>query len=195
MIAEKRDAVRKSPGVGRKEPGGLAAAKRRIRDLEAELDAVRGRVVEEREKRRAAEETLRKREPVLTERVKEISCLYSVVTLLTSREYKSEEARITDVVKLIPTGWYYPEDAWAEIAIAGKAYRTANYADTPWRQAAEISVVGEPLGRLTVGYLKEKPAREEGPFWLEERTLVDVLAKLIGEIAGPRFREERFIFA
>jgi hypothetical protein len=37
-----------------------------------------------------------------------------------------------------------------------------------------------------VGYLREKPPREEGPFLLEERTLIDVLARLIGEIMGPR---------
>jgi hypothetical protein len=37
-----------------------------------------------------------------------------------------------------------------------------------------------------VGYLKEKPVREEGPFLLEERTLINVLARLIGEIMGPK---------
>jgi hypothetical protein len=41
-----------------------------------------------------------------------------------------------------------------------------------------------------VGYLREKPFREEGPFLLEERTLIDVLARLIGEIMGPRLMKK-----
>jgi hypothetical protein len=41
-----------------------------------------------------------------------------------------------------------------------------------------------------VGYLKEKPVREEGAFLLEERTLIDVLARLIGEIMGTRLMKK-----
>jgi hypothetical protein len=167
-----------------------SAVSERIRGLEREVSALREELKEEKEKREKAEEIFRKREPVLTERVKEISCLYSVVSLLGSRDYASEEDKIKDIVKIIPTGWYYPEDAWARITFGGKEYRTGNFDDTPWKHTAEITVEGEPQGTLTVGYLKEKPPREEGPFWLEERTLLDALAKLIGEIAGPKLRKE-----
>jgi len=51
-------------------------------------------------------------------------------------------------------------------------------------------VNGEPAGSLAVGYLKEKPVREEGPFLLEERTLIDVMARLIGEIIGPKLMKK-----
>jgi len=34
---------------------------------------------------------------------------------------------------------------------------------------------------LAVSYLQEKPAKDEG-FLLEERTLIDVLAKFLGEM-------------
>ena len=168
----------------------LAAASRRIRELEAEVNSLKEELTQEREKREKAEEILRQREPVLAERVKEISCLYSVVSLLGTPDCPSEENKLKDIVKIIPTGWNYPEDAWAQIIFAGKEYHTANFKDTLWKQTAEIMVEGKPQGSLTVGYLKEKPRREEGPFWLEERTLLDVLAKLIGEIAGPKLRRE-----
>ena len=41
---------------------------------------------------------------------------------------------------------------------------------------------GEPKGILAVSYLQEKPAKDEGPFYMEERTLIDVIAKFLGEM-------------
>lgn len=166
-----------------------AAAERRIQELQAELGSVREQLGLEIEKRNQAEEILRRREPLLTERVKEISCLYSIVSLMTDRSYTNEEEKVQDLVKLIPTGWHDPEEAYAQIVLWGKEFKTENFQDTSWKQIAPIFVNGTPQGVLAVGYLQEKPVREEGPFLLEERTLLDVLAKLLGEIIGPRLRQ------
>jgi hypothetical protein len=166
------------------------AAEQRIKELQAELDSVKETLKQERQKRVQAEETLKKREPLLTERVKEISCLYSIVSLMADRSYPSEEAKIQDILKLIPTGWHCPQDACARIILWGKEYETDNFQDTPWKQISSIIVGGEPAGTLAVGYLNEKPFREEGPFLLEERTLIDVLARLIGEIMVPRLMKK-----
>ena len=163
-----------------------AVAEQRIKELKAELESVKEQLKQEREKRNWAEEILRKREPLLTERVKEISCLYSIVNLMGDRNYPSEEAKLKDIVRLIPTGWHCPQDACARIILGGREFRTENFQDTPWKQISSIVVNGEPAGTLAVGYLKEKPVREEGPFLLEERTLIDVMARLIGEIIGPK---------
>ncbi len=122
--------------------------------------------------------------------MKEISCLYSIVSLMADRSYPSEEEKMKDIVKLIPTGWHCPQDACARIILWGREYRTDNFQDTPWKQISSIIVNGEPAGTLAVGYLKEKPVREEGPFLLEERTLIDVMARLIGEIMGPKLMKK-----
>jgi hypothetical protein len=166
------------------------AAEQRIQELQAELDSTEEELRQERKKRKQAEEILGKREPLLTERVKEISCLYSIVSLLADRSYPSEEKKVQDIVKLIPTGWHCPQDAYARIILWGREYKTDNFQDTPWKQISSIIVNGEPAGSLAVGYLKEKPVREEGPFLLEERTLIDVMARLIGEIIGPKLMKK-----
>lgn len=166
------------------------AAGQCIKELQAELDSAKELLKQEKEKRDQAEERLKKREPLLTERVKEISCLYSIVSLMVDRSYPSEEKKVQDIVKLIPTGWHCPQDACARIILWGKEYKTDNFQDTPWKQVSSIIVNGEPAGTLAVVYLKEKPAREEGPFLLEERTLIDVLARLIGEIMGPKLMKK-----
>jgi uncharacterized small protein (DUF1192 family) len=162
----------------------------RIKDLQAELDSLEAELKHERGKRARAEQILREREPLLIERVKEISCLYSIVSLMADRSYPSEEKKVQDIVKLIPTGWHDPQDAYSQIILWGKEYKTDNFQDTPWKQSSSIIVDGEPAGTLAVGYLKEKPVREEGPFLLEERTLIDVLTRLIGEIMGPKLMKK-----
>jgi flagellar motor protein MotB len=163
-----------------------AAAEQRVKELKSELESMKEQLRQERERRNQAEEILRKREPLLTERVKEISCLYSIVNLMGERNYPSEEEKLKDIVRLVPTGWHCPQDACARITLWGKDYKTDNFQDTPWKQASSIIVNGEPAGTVAVGYLKEIPIQEEGPFLLEERTLIDVMARLIGEIMGPK---------
>ena len=158
------------------------AAKQRIKKLNAELNFVKEQLRQAIEKQKHAVEILRQQEPLLSERVKEISCLYSVISLLGNKKFVSDDEKIHDIVKLIPTGWQYPEDTCVQIILEGKEYKTDNFKETPWRQTAEILVNGAPKGILAVSYLHEKPAKDEGPFYMEERTLIDVIAKFLGEM-------------
>ena len=157
------------------------AAEQRIKKLNAELDFVKEELRQEIEKRKHAVDILRKQEPLLPERVKEIGCLYSLIGLLGNKKYASIEEKLYDIVKLIPNGWQYPEDTCVQIILEGNEYKTDNFKQTPWRQTSEILVNGEPKGVLAVSYLQEKPAKDEGPFYMEERTLIDVIAKFLGE--------------
>jgi GAF domain-containing protein len=43
-------------------------------------------------------------------------------------------------------------------------------------------VHGEQIGTLEIGYLEERPESEEGPFQKEERSLLNAIAKRLGEI-------------
>jgi len=158
------------------------ATEQRINKLNAELNFVKELLRQAIEKQKHAVEILRQQEPLLSERVKEISCLYSVISLLGNKKYVSDDEKIHDIVKLIPTGWQYPEDTCVQIILEGKEYKTDNFKETPWKQIAEILVNGEPKGILAVSYLQQKPAKDEGPFYLEERTLIDVIAKFLGEM-------------
>ena len=157
-------------------------AEQRIKKLNAELNFVKEQLRQAIEKQKHAVEILRQQEPLLSERVKEISCLYAVISLLGNKKYVSDDEKIHDIVKLIPTGWQYPEDTCVQIILEGKEYKTDNFKETPWRQTAEILVNGAPKGILAVSYLQEKPAKDEGPFYMEERTLIDVIANFLGEM-------------
>jgi hypothetical protein len=158
------------------------AAAQRIEKLNAELNFVKEELSQEKEKRKHVVKILRKQEPLLSERVKEIGCLYSVIGVLGNKKYASDEEKIHDIVELIPNGWQYPEDTCVRIILEGREYKTDNFKETPWRQTSKILVNGEPKGVLAVSYLQEKPAKDEGPFYMEERTLIDVIAKFLGEM-------------
>jgi transcriptional regulator of heat shock response len=165
------------------------AADQRVQEMKKELDRLKEQLKEEIEKRKKAEAILHKREPLLTERLKEISCLYAIVSLLVDQKHISNEEKLKNVVNLLPTGWQYPEDTYAQIIFEGKAYRTSNYQETRWKQSSSILVENDPQGIVEVGYLLEKPSGDEGPFLMEERTLIDRIAKLLGELL--RGKQER----
>jgi len=54
---------------------------------------------------------------------------------------------------------------------------------TNWRQSALIYVHHNPIGEVSIFYLEERPASDEGPFLKEERALLDAVAEQIGRIA------------
>jgi PAS domain S-box-containing protein len=124
----------------------------------------------------------------LTERVKELTCLYGIADLVGKRGITMDEI-CQETINLVPQSWQYPEVACAQITIGGKEYETANYRETEWTQSADIKVDGIKAGTLEVCYLEEKPAGDEGPFLHEERMLIDAVAERLGRII-ERIRSE-----
>jgi PAS domain S-box-containing protein len=117
----------------------------------------------------------------LTERVKELNCLYSLSRLVEIPGI-SLEGLLAGMVHLFAQAWRYPEITCAAIKLGNKEYKTDNFRETPWRQSAHIKIYGEIAGQVTVGYLEEKPPSYEGPFLREERTLLEAVSERLGRI-------------
>ncbi|MFC1639192.1 sensor histidine kinase [Gemmatimonadota bacterium] len=117
----------------------------------------------------------------LEERVKELNCLYGIGRVV-ERHRDSLETTLQEIVNLLPSSWEYPEIACARIVVHDMEFKTDNYADTPWKQAAELCISSELAGCVEVGYLEEKPTRAEGPFLAEERALLDAVSLRTGHI-------------
>ena len=117
----------------------------------------------------------------LSERVKEITCLYSITSLMGEPNLSLENI-LQKVLELIPLAWKYPDITCARITFEGCTYRTAAFRETQWRQASDIMVNGDCRGSLEVFYLREKPVLDEGPFLKEERSLLESIAKTLGVI-------------
>ncbi len=115
----------------------------------------------------------------LDERVKELNCLYEVEELLHNTEAKSEDI-IKRLIKIIPPAWQYPEICHVKIVYRGKTYLSENYIDSPYALNADIILQDQAVGWIRVCYVEEKPESDIGPFFFEEKQLLDTIAQRFG---------------
>jgi len=115
----------------------------------------------------------------LQERAKELNCLYLVEEIL-SKPDEPPASIGPRIVEALPPHWQYPDVCEAELTIEGESWRTAGFKPTRWRQDAEVIVQDAPIGRLSVVYLREMPAEQEGPFLAEETKLITTVAERLG---------------
>ncbi len=133
--------------------------------------------------------TLKESERVLHERVKELTCLYSLAKLI-ERPGISLEEILESIVKLIPPAWLYPEIAASRITLDERSYSTPNFREGEQKQLADIVVAGELRGSVEVVYTEKKPELDEGPFLKEERSLIDAIAREVALIVERKQTEE-----
>jgi DNA-binding CsgD family transcriptional regulator len=118
----------------------------------------------------------------LRERIKELNCLYGIAHLA-DKHPDSVDDFLKDLVSMLPHSWQCPEIACARIRFQEKIYKTPGFRVSPWRQASQILMYGQPAGEVSIFYLEERPAADEGPFLKEERALLDAVAERIAAVA------------
>ena len=125
----------------------------------------------------------------LRERVKELTCLYGIAQLSQRPGITSEEI-LREIVELLPAAWQYPQITSARVILDGNPYATPGFKDTTYTQSADVLIGGEKRGTVEVGYIEERPERDEGPFLRDERHLIDAVARQVGLIMERRRAEE-----
>jgi len=125
----------------------------------------------------------------LRERVKELTCLYSLAQLA-ERPGIALEDILRGTVELLPVAWQYPEIAAARITLNGRAYVTARFREGGQMQSAPVVVDGQRRGSIDVVYVENKPEVDEGPFLREERSLIDAVARHVALIVERRQADE-----
>ena len=126
----------------------------------------------------------------LTERGKELNCIYRLSDLVDHAE-NSPEMVYQGVADLIDPSWQYPGETCGRVTIRGQEFTSDGFKETEWRQAQDIRIDGISIGQVEVFYLAEKPdmGDGEGPFMKDERHLLNVIAERIGEYARRRQSE------
>jgi len=112
----------------------------------------------------------------LRERIKELTCLYGIAKLVEGSGLTLSEI-LQGIVELLPPAWLYPDVASARIILEGSSYVTDRFREGDFRQTADIMVEGDKRGIVEVNYSEAKPELDEGPFLLEERRLIDTIAR------------------
>jgi len=117
----------------------------------------------------------------LRERIKELSCLYSITRLVTRPGISLDEI-LGEAVESLPPGWLYPETTVARITVDETVYATEQFNDAKAILESDIMIDGVIRGMVEVGYIEDKPDLDEGPFLREERHLLDAVAGEISKI-------------
>jgi PAS domain S-box-containing protein len=111
-------------------------------------------------------------------RVDELTLLHKSTRLL-QENHVPIAAQLDALVKMIPSGWRFPDECRARITWDGVQVQTPGFADTAWKQVAHAPAGAQGV-RIEVVYLREVPAGPEGPFEREEQTLLESLADVLG---------------
>jgi len=125
----------------------------------------------------------------LRERLKELSCMYSIAHLATLPRMILDDV-LQKIVELLPPAWQYPEMAAARVVFDGAEYTSPGFKNVRIKQAADITVGGKKQGRVEVIYLNEAPQHDEGPFLKAERRLLNTVASEISLIITKKLSEE-----
>lgn len=130
-------------------------------------------------------------EHALRERVKELSCLHAVSSLVERNDMAVGDI-MQGVAELIPPSWQYPEVTCARIDWAGRSFTTGKCdgGKPVSEQSSDIVAGGEVVGKLIVRYLERRPPADEGPFLKEEREMLGAIAQHLGIMAQSRQARE-----
>jgi PAS domain S-box-containing protein len=139
--------------------------------------------------RKKAEDDIKKREYDLGERVKELTCLYNISKLIESAEITIQKF-LENALSYIPPAWQYPEITCARILYKDQELTTDNFRETEWYLKTNIREYGNVIGAVEVYYLDEMPEMDEGPFFREERFLVDGISEMISTFLERKIAED-----
>ena len=142
--------------------------------------------------RKRMEVALQERTDELSERIKELQCLFSITNLLQTRGVDLGRV-LQSVSEIIPRGWWHPQNTFACITYQGNCY-TSDHGDSVVPLMAQpIAVNGQVVGRIEISVDAQG---SDSPYPNEERILLATIAKLLGdylerEQSGEALRESR----
>ena len=129
--------------------------------------------------RKIAEQANEKLLHEVEERLKELTCIYSISNSIKTRE--TLEQVFQDTLEAIPPGWHYPEITRGKLILNNKEFVAEPFEETTWKQSSDIIIDGQKEGEVQVYYLEEKPVMDEGPFLKEERNLINSITYTLTE--------------
>jgi len=125
----------------------------------------------------------------LRERIKELTCLYGIAQIARQPD-KSLEDILKSLVNLLPSAWQYPQSALARLVLDGTSYASGEFPQKCQKQSADIFVNGKQRGFIEIGYAEQEPDLDEGPFFKEERSLLNEVARQTALIIEHKQAEE-----
>ena len=112
------------------------------------------------------------------ERLKELGAINKTTRIL--KEDRPIPEMLKQIAEQLPPAWQYPDDAVARIRYGTGIYlSSAKFRESPWYQKKTFETIDGKEGCIEVFYLSQHPQKDEGPFLIEERDLINNLSSLI----------------
>ena len=125
----------------------------------------------------------------LTERIKELNCLYGISNLLENQDVTLDWI-LSRAVELIPAAMQYPELACARIRLDGHEYVSANFKLAQWCRNTQIILNGRHVGDLDVYYTRALSSDESNLFLEEEAHLLQAISERLSKVLYLKLSEE-----
>lgn len=119
-------------------------------------------------------------EAKLKERVKELTCLYEVTSIIVNSDYDHLETSLEAIVYCLKRAWQFEDVTQARLSVSGYEAKTDDFDDEMVNIISDIKVFNKIDGQLIVGYPSEKYVVSD--FLQEEQTLLDNVALAVGNL-------------
>jgi len=119
-------------------------------------------------------------EAKLKERVKELTCLYEVTSIIVNVDYDQIEASLEAIVYCLKRAWQFENDTEVFLKVGKYQVKTDYFEPKMIILASKIKVFNKIEGEVLVGYPSEKYSYED--FLVEEQNLLDNVALDIGNL-------------
>jgi PAS domain S-box-containing protein len=126
---------------------------------------------------------------VLNEKLKELDCLYTISETFRNKKLsKSEKLQVC--VDIIPKGMQFPKIANCRIQFKGKEFISANYHKSEAFLNKSITINGEDIGCVELGYFDAERELNENFFTKDEAKLFEALTNIISKAIETKIAEE-----
>ncbi len=122
-----------------------------------------------------ANELNRKFVETLKERAKELNCLYQIDEEIKNENLTIEEV-IESIIKILPIAMQHSKYARVRIVYDNKIFQSEDFHETNWMMKSDLIIKRKVIGSIEIFYTKSFPDVYEGPFFFEERKLLNAVA-------------------
>ncbi len=125
----------------------------------------------------------------LRERIKELTCLYSISRIIQESD-QDLSSILQKIVDIIPAAFQYPNAVLAQVWLDGVEYVSGKEPGGGKTMKSFIIIDGIERASIKVLYKREEYDFEDEPFLQEEQHLLDTIAKQVGIIIEDRKAEQ-----
>ena len=119
-------------------------------------------------------------EAKLKERVKELTCLYEVTSIIVNSDYDQLESSLEAIVYCLKRGWQFIDDTEVHLSVSGYETQTEGFKEGNVLLRTDVKVFNKIDGHIIVAYPSSKYTIED--FLEEEQTLLDNVSLAIGNL-------------